>query len=526
MASNNIVNSNELDKKLEYFEQLRTKREKWNNVWDDLKKYVCPQTESNKNIFDSTSIWSREQLASGLQSLMVNPAIQWFNLKVEEEAGAAGANNQELMKLPEVKSWAQQVEATLLGIFNSPASNFYNQVHEFFLSLAAFGTGVFYIEEDLSLPEGLFFRNISLKECYFEENRLGQVDCLHRLFTLKAAVAASYWKDDRMLQEKAAKEPDELVEILHVVGRSSKDKQKKQSSRESAFESAYIDLAERRMLSQGSYDYFPFLAARGLKEEGEPYGYAPAHHVLPDIKLLNSLRQITLKVAQKQLDPPLLVPKDGYYLPLYTTPGSVNFYRNGVSDKIVPLSGMENILPTEIEQNQCREAIYKAFYVDIFRMQKENKEMTATEVQARSEEQMRMMAPMTSRIETELLNPLISIVYKLMVKYRKLPEIEGLGLPQNIRAEYVSPLTRAQKSGQVHAVERLLEFLQRSGIAATIPDIYDNINFDEALRLFFELKGAPQTLLKSQQEIMQIRQQRKIMQLQQMQQLQNQQAKA
>jgi len=72
--------------KIEYFETLKTKREKWDAVWDDLKKYVCPQTSSNKEIFDSTSIWSREQLASGLQSLMVNPAIKWFSISLLEQS--------------------------------------------------------------------------------------------------------------------------------------------------------------------------------------------------------------------------------------------------------------------------------------------------------------------------------------------------------------------------------------------------------------------------------------------------------
>jgi hypothetical protein len=523
-----MANNNDLDKKLEYFENIKSKREKWNNIWDELKKYVCPQTESNKNIFDSTSIWSREQLASGLQSLMVNPAMNWFNLKIDEPL----YTEEPLAELPEVKVWTQNLEQTIFTIFNNPASNFYNQIHEFFLNLAAFGTSIFYVEEDPSITGGLFFRNINLKECYFEENKFGQVDSLYRLFTLSAKVAASIWPDDKTYQEKALKAPDEPVEILHIVSQdqsrgngNSKRQSKRQSKGQSksnqygvTYISEYIDLAESKLLSQGNYSYFPYLVTRWIKEEGEPYGYAPAHHVLPDIKLLNSLRQITLKVAQKQLDPPLLVPKDGYYLPLYTTPGSVNFYRNGIADKIIPLTGMENIMPTEVEQNQCRDAIYKAFYVDIFRMQKENKEMTAAEVQIRNEEQMRMMAPMVGRIETEALNPLINIVYQILLKYNRLPEIAGLGIPENINPEYVSPLSRAQKSGQINAIEQVLGFFQRSGIVNIAPDIYDNIDWDECFKLFFDLKGAPQSLLKSEQEIMQIRQQRKMMQMQQMQQ--------
>ncbi len=154
---------------------------------------------------------------------------------------------------------------------------------------------------------------------------------MYRLFIIPVQTAANKWPEFAPFREKLAKIPDERLEILHVVlPNSDKNKTGKHT-----YTSEYIYLSEAKIITESGYSYFPFLVTRWIKEEGEAYGYAPAHHVLPDIKLLNSLRQITLKVAQKQLDPPLLVPKDGYYLPLYTTPGSVNFYRNGMADKII-----------------------------------------------------------------------------------------------------------------------------------------------------------------------------------------------
>lgn len=458
-----MLSSSDIEKKIEYFDRLKSKRDKWNAIWGELKKYVCPQTESSKTVFDSSAIWSREQLASGLQSLLVNPAMNWFNIEISA--------NEDQQPSEENKLIAQIIENSVLKIFNNPASNFYNQIHEFFLNLAAFGTAIFYIEEEPALKQKMFFRNISLRECYFEEDKYGFVNNMYRLFNMSSRSAVSKWPDNGTLREKFEKYPDEQIEILHIV---SPQEEKKQAL---SYSSEYIYFNERQVLSQSGYSYFPFLVTRWIKEEGEPYGYAPAHHVLPDIKLLNALRQITLKVAQKQLDPPLLVPKDGYYLPLYTSPGSVNFYRNGMADKILPLTGMENILPTEIEQHQCRDAIFKAFYVDIFRMQKENREMTATEVQVRTEEQMRMMSPMVGRIETEFLNPLITIVYKTLIKYNMLPELEGLESLPEIEINYISPLSRAQKSSAVFSMEQVLGFFQRSGIVNMFPGIYDNINW-------------------------------------------------
>jgi len=513
------MHSNDLLHSIEYFEHLKNRRQKWNVIWDELKKYVCPQTASNKEIFDSTSIWSREQLASGLQSLLVNPATRWFNLNV--------LTDEELKQSTECIYYGQIVAQSIMDIFNNPSTNFYNQIHEFFLNLAAFGTSIFYVEEDPNLAQSVFFRNINLKECYFEEDKFGFVNSMYRLFSMQVKTAASKWPDFMLFKDKLAKSQDEQIEILHIVtpnldkknhGANSSSNTKNKTH---AYSSEYIYIAENKLIAQSGYSYFPFLVTRWIKEEGEAYGYAPAHHVLPDIKLLNSLRQITLKVAQKQLDPPLLVPKNGYDLPLYTTPGSVNFYRSGIADKIVPLTAHENIMPTEIEQNQCRDAIFKAFYIDIFRMQKENKEMTAMEVQIRNEEQMRMMSPMVGRIETEFLNPLIIAIYGILIKYNKLPQLEGIPVPPNIRPEYVSPLSRAQKSSSITAIEQVLGFFQRTGITGFAPEIYDNIDWDECFKLFFELKGAPQAILKSEQEVLQQRQQRKVMQMQQLQQAAN-----
>ncbi|WP_375326862.1 portal protein [Candidatus Tisiphia endosymbiont of Nemotelus uliginosus] len=509
------MHDNELNKKIEYFDNLKSKREKWNQIWDELKRYVCPQTESNKVIFDSTSIWSREQLASGLQSLLVNPSMNWFNLSIVVED-----ENQYQSKLTsaELNMLAQMIEKAIMDIFNNPASNFYNQIHQFFLNLAAFGTAIFYVEEDLLLPQTLFFRNINLQECYFEEDKFGFVNTMYRLFSMPIKAASAKWSDFADFKERLAKNPDETVEILHIVSPQSENQRGKGGKglmTTLAYSSEYIYLSEQKIISQSGYSYFPFFVTRWIKEEGQVYGYAPAHHVLPDIKLLNSLRQITLKVAQKQLDPPLLVPKDGYYLPLYTTPGSVNFYRNGMADKIVPLTGMESIIPTEIEQNQCRDAIFKAFYIDIFRMQKENKEMTATEVQIRTEEQYRLMSPMVGRIETEFLNPLITVIYQTLIKYNRVPILEGATNPPDIEIEYVSPLSKAQKSSTISGVEQVVSFFQRSGISNFYPEIYDNINWDECFKLFCQLRGTPSSILKSEQEVLQLRQQRKMMHLQQ-----------
>ena len=76
----------------------------------------------------------------------------------------------------------------------------------------------------------------------------------------------------------------------------------------------------------------------GLKASNEIYGRSPAMTALPDVKMLNEMSKTTIKAAQKQVDPPLLVPDDGFLLPVRTVPGGLNFYRSGTRDRIEPLN--------------------------------------------------------------------------------------------------------------------------------------------------------------------------------------------
>ena len=499
--------------KIDYFDVLKNKRTKWESIWGDIRTYVVPQEKIKNEIFDSTARWAREQLASGLQSLLVNSSIAWFNISVANNFSNNFDNEEDVTNTPEVKLWCQDIENSILKVFNNPSSNFYSQIHEFFLTLTAFGSSVFYVEEDLDVAGGVFFRNINLDECYFEDNRFGLIDTMYRKFSMSIKSAAAKW-DDPVFKEKLKKSPDAFIDILHIVTKD--EKTQKSQTKNSKFTSEYINLETQKVLSSSDYDYFPFLVTRWVKES-EAYGYSPAHHILPDIKVLNTLRKMSLESGQKQLRPPMLVPKDGFFLPLKTSPSSVNFYRNGIADRIIPLLDVGSKMSTLDEEAQCRDAILKAFYIDIFRMQKENKEMTATEVSVRTEEQMRMMSPIIGRIETEFLNPLIINVYKILAKYGSIPILQIDNKSTEVQVEYISPLSRSQKSASITSIEQVLGFFQRSGITNIYPEVYDNIDWDKAFRLSFDLRGAPQCVLKTEEEVASIRKQRQqMLQTQQM----------
>ena len=474
---------------LEKLEILKSERGSWDRSREDIKKYVCPSSERAKDVLASLPSYAASSLASNLQSILVNPSSQWFSLNLveieKEDEDAIG--------------WSQKITESINEVLNCRATNFYTQIHEFFLTLVTYGTAVFYIEEDPKLPFFSFFRNIPLEECFFEENRFRFVDTIYRNFKISLKIASEIWSDNVKLRAKAIKFPNEKLDILHVV-------QPKKDNSIKSFESLYISLEDKELLSESLYNYFPFLVTRWVQHSDSPYGYAPAHHVMSEIILLNKYRTFAIKAKQKEDEPALLVPRHGYRLPLINTPGHVNFYDNSIADKIHRLTSIENPRPTLEEQEKCEIAIRTSFYMDVFRLPKINKEMTASEVNVRSEEQMRMMSPIVGRIETELLDPLIRNIFNILMKYKRINLENTKNL--SIETHYISPLSRVQRLESTRSMEHVLAFLLNSGIAKISPEVLDSFNFDEVLKLYAQSHNCPQNIFLKKEEVEEIRRMR------------------
>jgi len=235
-------------------------------------------------------------------------------------------------------------------------------------------------------------------------------------------------------------------------------------------------------------------------------------NALSDTKVLSKMSEITLRAAQKQIDPPLLVPDDGFMLPIRTVPGGLNFYRSGTRDRIEPLNiGANQPLGLNMEE-QRRNAIRQAFYVDQLIMS-QGPQMTATEVLQRTEEKMRLLGPVLGRLQAELLQPLIGRCWNIMLRAEQLPEAPPDLANDRIEIEYVSPLAKAQKQSEVQGVVRMIEMMQP--IASLDPAALDHIDTDGLARHVINVLGVPASVVRGAFEVEMIRAQRAQQQQQQ-----------
>jgi hypothetical protein len=283
------------------------------------------------------------------------------------------------------------------------------------------------------------------------------------------------------------------------------------------FASLYFDPDQKIVLGESGFREMPYVTPRFLKSSYEKgYGRSPSMTALPDVKMINRMSEVTIKAAQKQVDPPLMVPDDGFILPVRTRPGGLNFYRSGTRDRIEPLNiNANNPLGLNLEE-QRRQAIRAAYYVDQLVLGT-GPQMTATEVVQRTEEKMRLLGPVLGRLQAELLQPMIDRAFNIMVRQNRFPAPPPAIADMDIEIEYVSPLARAQRQNDLQAIMRMFEIM--SPAASIDPSVFDHVDFDGLVRHLLGVLHVPARVSQGEAEVMAKREQRAEAEQAQMQQM-------
>lgn len=482
--------------------KLKGKRLVWDTHWQTLAYYCLPLKAHviseqipgellPPDVYDSTAIWAAQIFASGMYAYMTNPASRWFGLAFSDP------------RLNELKQkWLREQEDIIYDVLAN--SNFYQPVHEIYVDLIVFGTANMYEEKDPDDYVRFYARDLG--ESCIAENSRGIVDTNIRTFKLTAQQAVEKWGVKKVSEEirkcLESQKQDDLFEFLHTVSPRYERDASKTDAKNLPWESVYIDIKAKKKMQVGGYEEFPFFVPRFMKRANSPYGYSSSMVALPDIKMANNMSYTVLKAEEKMVDPPLQGPDDGYILPLDTSPGALNYFRSelGKEEKFTTLydTRIHNLDAAMLETTNRREAIQRAFFVDLFLMLVNRPKMTATEVVKRVDEKMLMLSPMLGRLMKEFLQPSISRTFNILVREGVIVVPEELKLkPYNIR--YVSPLARAQKATETRAIAEYVDLIM--GMSNAREDVLDTINFDKVSREVAKLEDIPPSILSSDDEI-------------------------
>ena len=479
------------------FEYLEGQRANWDSHYQELADYMLPRKadivrkrargeKRMELIFDGTALQSVDLLASSLHGMLTSGATPWFHLTLKDD---------ELGRDEEVQAWLEDTSSRMMRAITM--SNFETEVHEMYVDLVVFGTGCMFVEMDKT---SMRFSTRHISEFYVAEDQFGIVDTVFRKYRLPARQAVQRFGIENVgtfIGKTFEKKPDEEVTVLHCVMPRKERDPTKQDNKNMPFASMYICMETKMVMQESGFQEFPYVVPRFLKATGEVMGRSPAMVALPDVKMLNLMSKTIIQAAQKLIDPPLLVPDDGFLLPVRTQPGGLNFFRSGTRDTITPLNTGANIPIGLNMEEQRRTAIRSAFYVDQL-LTGGSPNMTATEVVQRQEERMRVIGPVLGRLMNEMLRPMIDRVFALMLRADMLappPEIlQGL----DVDVEYVSPLARAQKSSSLNSTMKALEILLP--LAQALP-VADHINADGLVNHIMDSLGVPKKVVKPQSEV-------------------------
>ena len=505
-----------IDKKakniLEKYNTLKSQRQTWEDHWQDVANYFLPRksnitlkrTKGDKRhaqIYDGTATHALELLSASLNGMLTNTISPWFVLKFRSE---------EMNQDDEATEWLESCAKVMQQVFQR--SNFQQEIFELYHELLAFGTSAMFITDDVQ--DDLRFKTIHISELYITEDEKGMVDCLVRKFKIRNKNILTMYPEAALpnnIISKIKTNPMDETTILHMVSKSDMP-MGYENSKNMDFISCHVHEESGALLRESGFREFPYVVPRYLKSSSnEIYGRSPAMNALPDVKMLNTMSKTTIKAAQKQIDPPLMVPDDGFVLPVRTIPGGLNFYRSGTRERIEPLNiGANNPLGLQMEE-QRRKAIRENFFVDQL-MMVQGVNMTATEVMQRTEEKMRLLGPVLGRLQSEFLQPLITRSFNLLIKNNKFaqpPETIG---EQEIEIEYVSPLAKAQKTQELSSIMRGIEIF---GSLQNVAPVFDYLDIDGLVDHVKEVLGLPAKVMRSAAEVQKIQQEKQQQQLEQ-----------
>ncbi len=493
-------------KHIKRFDTLKAERLTWNDYWQNLAQYIIPRksyitrtkvpgTRLDTNIYDSTAIESNKILAAGLHGYLTNPASRWFALRTQDKA---------LMEARENKVWFKDAEDVMYDVLNS--SNFDQQSHEVYLDLGCFGTATMYEEEDIK--DKVRFKAIPISELYLVEDAAGRVIAVYREFEYTVSQAYGRWPkgvSDEITKAYNVGQFEKKFMFLHVVEERHEREVGKRNASNMPYRSLFIEVKKKKLVAEGGYEEFPYFSTRFEKESGETYGSSPGQTALPNIKMLNKMKYTMLRSGMKITDPPWIMPNDGVILPLNLNPGKLNFTMGQTAtDSIRPLlSGAK--IPISLELiNEERRSIKQMFFVDLFMaLTQLKKQMTVPEVMERISEKMLLLGPALGRLMSELLDPIITRTFNILLRTGELPPV-----PQQLQGidytiEYISPLAKAQRQGEITSMNNALSVIGE--IAKFNQEVLDKIDTDKVADIVIDVNGVRPDIIRDDEEVQAIR---------------------
>lgn len=494
--------------------RLILERSTWFQRYRDLAQYLAPdrgrfwRTDRNRGvpkdqlIVDGSPLKYVEVSAAGMMAYLTSPSRPWFRLVTPDL---------DLMDDDEVKEWLYQCEIRMREVFAK--SNLYNALHIAYIDLLVFGTCAISMVKDEK--DGMRFYVLPVGSYAVTQNERLDIDCLVREYQMTVRQVVERFGIDKCSTETQRLwnngDTETWIDIIHLTAPNSEyDKTKPLDKTKKRYRSVYYEQAQQdsRFLDETGFDQFPVLCPRWTITGEDVYGRSPGMTALPDVKQLQTVVKRIGQAVEKGVNPPLLAPTSMRNLPTSLLPGQITYtdVRDGQLG-VRPLHQVSlDISDAQALANELRGRIASVFHADLFQMWADidRRQMTAEETRARQDEKSLNMGPVLERLGDELYEPFIEFCFSDMLAAGMLPKPPPQIQGQQLKIEFISILTQAQKMLSLSSVDRLAS----TGVQLNeaMPGILDNLDGDELFRDYGSNLGVDPKFLRSKADVAQMRQ--------------------
>ena len=454
-------------------------------------------------VIDHTAGLHAGRLAAALYDGLTPPSRPWNKYEMK---------NSSFMDIESVKAHFQAVNETVGQTLHD--TDFYNNIADFFKEMVGFAVGSIFVDSD---PIDLInFHTFTVGEYYIASDSKGKINTWYRKYSDTVDNIVDKFGEENVSQrvkEMIDKQGHEYVSIVHAIEPNRARDITMDDNLNMPFISVYYEednSDDKTVLRESGYEEMPSIVGRWESVSTEVYGHGPADRALGTTKSLNQVEKDIQRASKKTIDPPKNKPiksknkKTGagtttYYDPSQGATGTSAAYQINYDFQGAILVG-----------DKMRDALANIFNSDLFgaisRLDRSN--MTATEISQRVAEAIRMLVEVVTRMNSEVLKPLLERVYKILERAGKFPEppreIEGM----DVDIVFISSLAQAQLAVGIAGIEQVLDFVTR--VANVNPTIIDKFNSDEALDEYSRMAGTPVKIVRSDEDTAVIRQAQKV----------------
>lgn len=491
------------------FESMKSEAiSSWLSSWKDLSTYINQKRGSfeatpnrgamidHKTLMDNHATQACKTLASGLLSGMTSPSRPWFRLTLD---------NVTLDSTPGVRSWLDEVQRRMVEVMNG--SNIYSALYSAYEELGQFGTSCFLILEDFESV--IRTRSYTVGEYYLSLDSKGRINGFARSFWMTVGqMVKEFGLESCSPQVRALfdlKSVDNWIKIRHLIEPNDVRLPGLQDIQNKRFRSVYWEegVGDEQYLARRGFDRFPVIATRWeVSTTDQIYGYGPGWYALGNVKQLQKTTIDKLIAQEKIHNPPMQqdssVEGHANFLPGGITKTSGNTPNSGVKPAYQINPNLESFLEVI---NSLHQSIDKDFFVNLFMMLMtvNTTNMTATEVAERQQEKVMMMGPVLYRLQEELLDPTMELVYGIMVDNGLIPEPPPEIAGMAVKIKYVSILAQAQQALGVEQINRVVGFVANA--ATVFPEAVNVLDIGETIREVANLEGISARLIRSKEDV-------------------------